>query len=273
MARGVPRDLETVCLVCLEKDPARRYAWAELVADDLARFRAGQPVLARPIGRTRRLARWAGRHPVESGLVAALFLALALGLLGTAWKWREAVRERNTATSARGRAEQGEAAATAALGEAEVARQSADRARDDWQRLSSEAAFARGDVLARHGDVTAGLFWMVEALRIAPADDPHWAELLRRNVGGWEARLHARTHTVAWHSPVNTAAFSPDGSLLLAGTAGGETALVDPGPGRSSTPSPGSPAGSSAWPSPRTARGRTPARSTASTSSPSATAS
>ncbi len=80
-----PRDLETICLKCLQKDAKKRYASAEALAEDLRRFRAGEPITARPVGPVERGAKWVRRRPVVAGL-AALFVASLL--TGTAVSWR-----------------------------------------------------------------------------------------------------------------------------------------------------------------------------------------
>jgi hypothetical protein len=78
LAPAVPRDLETICLKCLERDPARRYAGAAALAGDLRRFLAGEAILAAPPGRLDRFRRFARRHRTALLAAAAVFLALAV---------------------------------------------------------------------------------------------------------------------------------------------------------------------------------------------------
>jgi serine/threonine-protein kinase len=80
----VPRDLQTICLKCLDKLPQRRYPTAAALADDLAAFLAGEPIRARPIGRRDRLVRWLRRRP-GLALAGGLILLAGLGLLAGAF--------------------------------------------------------------------------------------------------------------------------------------------------------------------------------------------
>jgi eukaryotic-like serine/threonine-protein kinase len=78
----VPRDLETVCLKCLHKEPERRYATAAALAEDLRRFLRGEPVAARPAGLPERTAKWVRRNPTLSAVLVA---GLGLGVMLVSW--------------------------------------------------------------------------------------------------------------------------------------------------------------------------------------------
>jgi serine/threonine protein kinase/tetratricopeptide (TPR) repeat protein len=88
----VPRDLETICLKCLRKDPAKRYSRVDDLAEDLRRFLAGEPILARPVSWTERAWRWCKRNPrvaALSGAVVGLVLFWGASASAVAWKFKE----------------------------------------------------------------------------------------------------------------------------------------------------------------------------------------
>jgi serine/threonine-protein kinase len=85
----VPRDLETICLKCLEKDPARRYATAAALADDLRCLREGRPIQARPLGLGARLWRWCRRKPAAAALAATTLALVGLAIAGGLWLERQ----------------------------------------------------------------------------------------------------------------------------------------------------------------------------------------
>jgi hypothetical protein len=95
---GTPRDVETIALKCLRKEPGKRYDSAAALAEDLRRFLGGEPIVARPVPPWERAWRWCGRHPAPAALTAAVVLVAALGMTGILWQWGEAVKARDLAS-------------------------------------------------------------------------------------------------------------------------------------------------------------------------------
>jgi WD40 repeat protein/tetratricopeptide (TPR) repeat protein len=182
---GVPADLETVCLKCLEKDPHRRYPSAQALADDLRRFLAGEPVTARPVGALGRAARWARRRPALAGLLATVVVLLLGGTAVSTYFAVEAGGRARDADRARRQAEANEAEAL------EARRQSDLRA--------AERTFATALAEAEAGRVDAGLFGLIEALRLAPADAADFRRVVCTNLAAWSDRLPVLRQVVAGH--------------------------------------------------------------------------
>jgi eukaryotic-like serine/threonine-protein kinase len=157
--RHVPRDLSVICLKALEKQPARRFATAGEMAEDLRRWLAGAPIHARPPGLVVRTAKWTHRHPRLSaaGSVAALAFALVT------WQWMENRKDKQTAVEAGGRiadalAKERSAAErmAAALAEADAQRQRASSESQNSERVVTllEDVFSSADPLSLTADET-----------------------------------------------------------------------------------------------------------------------
>ena len=103
---SIPRDLDTVCLKCLQKDPRRRYESAEALADDLRRWREGRSITARPASALEHAWRWCRRRPAIAALASILMLTLAAGFAGLLLLLEHSETERIKAVTARRLAEE-----------------------------------------------------------------------------------------------------------------------------------------------------------------------
>jgi WD40 repeat protein/tRNA A-37 threonylcarbamoyl transferase component Bud32 len=223
----VPRDLDTICLKCLQKEPRKRYATARDLADDLQRFLAGRPIQARPVGRLERAWKWARRRPAVAGLLAALVVALVGGFAGITWGYFQAEQARREETRARISAEQARELAVVARHQEAEQREKAQVAerRAEEQRDRAEASLYYSRI------AEARLEWQANnAARARTLIDQ--CDLARR---GWEWRYLANAfradlftfrHRIsgAW---VHQVAYSADGRFLVSG--GGDPFQSDRG--------------------------------------------
>jgi tetratricopeptide (TPR) repeat protein len=144
---GMARDLETICLKCLQKDPAKRYGTALALADDLQSFLQGCPISARPVSAVEHAWRWCRRKPAVAGLAATLVLAVAGGLSASIVLWQRAETQAT-------RAQISETEARASLHTEQIARQETEehlaRLREMLAAVNSPSA--PQSILMEHGD-------------------------------------------------------------------------------------------------------------------------
>jgi WD40 repeat protein/tRNA A-37 threonylcarbamoyl transferase component Bud32 len=227
---GLPRDLETICLKCLSKEPRHRYLAATELAEDLCRFQSGEPLRARRIGGAERAWRWCRRNPIVAVLVGGIALALVAGTaVSTGFAIRadrEARRARDEKVQSEGRlylAEMHLAEQAWQGGRIDLVSQHLHQAieslgpedpdpRDfEWHYLQRQCQFGR--ILRGHDGVVRGVAFSPDGRALASAGKDGTIKI-------WETVNYRLLNTLRGHADgVLAVAYSPDGRTLASASA------------------------------------------------------
>jgi len=232
---NVPADLETICLKCLQKEPSRRYATAQELADELGRFLRDEPILARPVTRVERAWRWCRRNPTLARsltLVLLLLLALGIGSPIAALRIRGAQQDAEENLYVKNIHQAIEAINNDDLvGSKELQRaieqspsQQAIRGWE-WRYLANRSRPEQLKILGRHDSWFAELAVSPDRRRLATISEDGmtrvWDLATERMSAEWLAHFSPMKNEPDW--PRHSVVFTPDGSTLI--TSGNDQAI------------------------------------------------
>ena len=241
---GIPVDLETICLKCLEKEPTRRFASAEALAEDLRRWQVGEPITARPVNTLERLWKWSRRRPALAGslaMIGVLILSIAIGSAIAAARFQGIAHEKGELVEQerweRYRANIMTAVSALELNNINIAQQALATAPEEhrnweWRYLESQLDRASA-ILPGHLPVGAeGLF-----CDIPLSQDGRLAVLWDQKgstVRLWDVPAGKPVVALPHTAPVTLLAYRPDGGQIAIGSQDGTLRLWEPNADRPS---------------------------------------
>lgn len=216
----IARDLETICLKCLEKSSQQRYGSAGALAQDLRHWLAGEPIRARPSSTGERWVKWARRRPALAALVLVSAVATCALVAEAVSLYYQA--ELQTAYQ-----------------KAELRRIEADRQRaraeecgHEATKLATSLALDQGLSGCERGAIGHGMLYLARGLQNTPDQPSDLTHAFRANLAAWYPQLHRLELCLAHEGPVQAVAFSPNGQVLLTASADRTAQLWDARTGR-----------------------------------------
>jgi hypothetical protein len=218
---GVPRDVETICLKCLQKEPGKRYGSSQALSEDLRRFLDSRPIQARRTSPVERMARWCRRNPVIAGLVglAAMLLTLvaAVSFAGYVWTSAALSSERTALSSER----------TA------LSRERAARLESDGNLYHAMVGEARAVRTARGVGYREKVFGLLRGAARLDVPERNFAELRRESVASLGDFVGLEPLVLRdFGSPPSRVAIHPHSESIAVGLQDGSVHLFDRSSGR-----------------------------------------